>query len=39
MSKKLLTESRAIAAYKKAIMGTSIYRHATDYMRVTDHAS
>ncbi|XP_068684450.1 uncharacterized protein [Montipora foliosa] len=33
MSKKLLTESRAIAAYKKAIMGTSIYRHATDYMR------
>ncbi|XP_068752792.1 uncharacterized protein [Montipora capricornis] len=33
MSKKLLTESRAIAAHKKAIMGTSIYRHATDYMR------
>ena len=34
-TKKLLTDTRAIAAYKKAISGTSIYRHAADYMRVT----
>ena len=35
MSKKMLTDSRATAAYKKAITGTTIYRHAADYMRVT----
>ena len=35
MSKKMLTDVRAIAAYKKAISGTTIYRHAADYMRVT----
>lgn len=34
MSKQLLTEPDAIAAYRKAIMGTSIYRHPGDYMRV-----
>ena len=34
-TKKVLTDTRAIAAYKKAISGTSIYRHAADYMRVT----
>ena len=39
MSKKLLTEARAIAAYKKAITGTTIYRHAADYMRVTHSCS
>ena len=33
--KELLTDTRAIAAYKKAISGTSIYRHAADYMRAT----
>lgn len=35
MSKKPLTKPAAIAAYKKAIMGTTIYRHCSDYMRVT----
>ena len=39
LSKKLLIEAKAIAAFKKAIMGTSIYRsiyrHAADYIRVT----
>ena len=39
MSKKKLTEARAIAAYKKAITGTTIYRHAADYMRVTHSCS
>ena len=34
MGKKLLTKPEAIAAYRKAIMGTTIYRHASDYMRV-----
>ena len=27
MSKKMLNDARAIAAYKKAISGTTIYRH------------
>jgi len=35
MSKKMLTEARAIAAYKNAITGTTIYRYAADYMLVT----
>ena len=39
MSKKKLTEARAIAAYKKAITGTTIYRHAADYTRVTHSCS
>ena len=34
MSKKKVTKPEAVAAYKKAISGTSIYRHASDYMRV-----
>ena len=38
MSKKKLTEARAIAAYK-AITGTTIYRHAADYMCVTHSCS
>ena len=28
MSKKMLTDARAIAAYKKAISGTTIYRRS-----------
>ena len=39
MSKKMLTEARAIAAYKKAITSTIIYRHAADYMWVTHSCS
>ena len=35
MSKKMLTDARAIAAYKKAISGTTIYQHVADNMRVT----
>ena len=34
MSKKVITKPEAIAAYRKAISGTTIYRHASDYMRV-----
>lgn len=30
---KVLTRPEAVAAYRKAIIGTSIYRHAYDYMR------
>nr|XP_058955494.1 uncharacterized protein LOC131782778 isoform X3 [Pocillopora verrucosa]XP_058972476.1 uncharacterized protein LOC131798834 isoform X1 [Pocillopora verrucosa]XP_058973360.1 uncharacterized protein LOC131799682 isoform X1 [Pocillopora verrucosa] len=33
MSKKLLTKPEVVAACREAIMGTSIYRHASDYMR------
>ena len=36
MSKRLLTKPEAVAAYRKAIMSTSIYRHASDYMRVNN---
>ena len=36
MTKQLLTQPEAIAAYRKAIMGTSIYRYPADYMRVTN---
>ena len=36
MSKKMLTEARAIAAYKKAITGATTYQHAADYMQVTN---
>ena len=35
MSKKPLTKPEAIGAYKKAIMGTTIYRHGSDCMQVT----
>ena len=34
MSKKLLTKPEVVAACREAIMGTSIYRYASDYMRV-----
>ena len=39
MNTKMLNDARAIAAYKKAISGTTIYRHAADYMRVTSSCS
>ncbi|CAH3139418.1 unnamed protein product [Pocillopora meandrina] len=34
MSKKLLTKPEVVATCREVIMGTSIYRHASDYMRV-----
>ena len=34
MSKKLSTKPEVVAARREAIMGTSIYGHASDYMRV-----
>ena len=30
----MLTKPEVVAAHREAIMGTSIYRHASDYMRV-----
>ncbi|CAH3153238.1 unnamed protein product, partial [Pocillopora meandrina] len=33
MSKKLLTKPEVVAACREAIVGTSIYRHASDYMQ------
>ena len=32
--KKLLTKPEVVAACREAIMGTSIYGHSSDYMRV-----
>jgi len=34
MSKKLLTKPEVVAARRKANMGTSVYAHALNYMRV-----